>query len=111
MRVLKRAYRSLLWARSQLTAKGVMTVGLWSAALISVVMAFAVRDANRSVERQADATASRLAAAVEQDIARNVELLDLVFGRSQPLFKPPQSQIQPFWTVFRATGPSISSRW
>jgi signal transduction histidine kinase/DNA-binding NarL/FixJ family response regulator len=77
MRVLKWTFRSLLWTRSQLTAKGVLTVGLWSVALISVVMAFAVRDANRSVERQAEATASRLAAAVEQDIARNVELLDL----------------------------------
>ena len=39
------------------------------------------------------------------------DALDLPgFGRSPPLFNPPQSQILPFWTVFRVTGTSVSSR-
>jgi hypothetical protein len=77
IRVLKPVVRALTWTRSHLTAKRVTTVGVWSAALIIAVTVFAFRDASRSMERQADVTASRLAAAVERDIARNVELLDV----------------------------------
>jgi Zn-dependent protease with chaperone function len=111
IRVLRPVVRALTWTRSHLTAKRVTTVGVWSAALIIAVTVLAFRDVSRSVERQADATASRLAAAVERDIARNVELLDVEFGRRQLLFNLPQTRIPPFWTIFRATDTSASSRW
>ena len=68
------------------TEGGVACVMLLVAAALFVM---AMQNSRGSAERQADATASRLAATLEQSIARNLELLDLtlratVGGLEQP---------------------------
>jgi hypothetical protein len=64
--------------------------GLACAMLLLATAMFvgAMQYARWSAERQADATASRVAATVEQDVARNLELLDLMMQSTIGAVRP-----------------------
>src|SRR5205823_956712 len=80
---MRRWQPPLLATRTLLVCAAVVTLGFVA------ICAFLLADARADAERQADLTASRLAAAVEQDVARNVELLDLSLQTIIALWQSP----------------------
>lgn len=65
------------WSPTLLTTRVLLACAAGLTLVFIAICALLLLDARRDAERQADETASRLAAAVEQDVARNVELFDL----------------------------------
>ncbi len=84
MRLQQLSSRSLRRSFALVTSKGLLTWVVWAAAIGMMSSVFVAWDGYRSSEGQSDATASRLAATVERDVARNLELLDLSLRSQRP---------------------------
>jgi signal transduction histidine kinase/ActR/RegA family two-component response regulator len=97
MRLPQWALRKMRWSLPVLTTKGALAVAVWGIAIVSIVAALLVQDAYQSAARRADTAAVSLAATVEQDIRRNLELLDLSLqaaagGLEIPAIQDPATQ-------------------
>ena len=80
------------WSSPVLTTRVVLACAAGLTLIFVAVCGLLRLDARHDAERQADASASRLAAAVEQDVARNMELVDLTLQTAISLLQSPAFQ-------------------
>jgi signal transduction histidine kinase/DNA-binding response OmpR family regulator len=80
------------WSSPVLTTRVVLACAAGLTLIFVAVCGLLLLDARRDAEHQADASASRLAAAVEQDVARNLELVDLTLQTVIGLLRSPAFQ-------------------
>jgi signal transduction histidine kinase/DNA-binding NarL/FixJ family response regulator len=81
--------RMTRWSPPSLTTKMLLASAVALTVAFVVICGLLTLEAGRDAERQADATATRIAAAVEQDVGRNIELFDLTLQTTIALQRSP----------------------
>ncbi len=89
MGLLSLPARMKRWPPPSLTTKMLLVCAAGLTLAFVVICGFLALEAGRDAERLADATATRLAAVVEQDVARSVELFDLTLQTTIALLQSP----------------------